>query len=69
MSLDEFRLPLTDLRPGKAAHVPYDVFSIMFPPGVEDDGAKVRAYDFAKANGCVVEHRASDQEVLFVRQS
>jgi hypothetical protein len=67
MTLDEFQLLLTALQPGKAAHVPYDIFEILFPPGAEDDGARSRAYAFAEASGCVIEHRANDREVLFVK--
>jgi hypothetical protein len=67
MTLDEFRLLLTALQPGKAAHVPYDIFETLFPPGAEDDGARGRAYACAEANGCVIEYRANDREILFVK--
>jgi hypothetical protein len=67
MTLDEFKLLLTALEPGKAAHVPYDVFETLFPPGADDDGARGRAYAFAEVNGCVIEHRPNDREVLFAK--
>jgi hypothetical protein len=67
MTLDEFKLLLTALQPGKAVHVPYDIFETLFPPGAEDDGARGRAFGFAETNGCVIEHRANDREVLFVK--
>jgi hypothetical protein len=68
MSLDEFKSMLAGLAPGKAAHVNYEMFDILFPPGVEDDGAKGRAYDLAKEHGCIIEHRARNREVVFVKQ-
>lgn len=67
MTIDEFKTTLADLQPGKAAHVPYEIFEQLFPPGIEDDGAKDRAYKLARASGCVIDHRANSREVLFVR--
>jgi hypothetical protein len=60
---------LATLQPGKAVHVPYQAFAELFPPGVEDDGAKGRAYDLAKRHGCVIENRKSTEEVLFVKSA
>jgi hypothetical protein len=65
MTLDEFKVTLAGLPPGKAAHVPYDVYETLFAPGKPDDGAR---NEFAKANGCVIENRprtaASDGLIL-----
>jgi hypothetical protein len=65
MTLDEFKVTLAGLPPGKAAHVPYDVYETLFAPGEPDDGAR---NEFAKANGCVIENRprtaASDGLIL-----
>ncbi len=69
MSPDEFKSTLAGLAPGNAAHVNYEMFEILFPPGVEDDGAKGRAYKLAEKHGCIIEHRARDREVLFVKQA
>lgn len=67
MTLDEFGAALTSLPPGKAAHVPYDIYEILFPPGEPDDGARGRAYDFAKHHSCIIENRPRSREVLFVK--
>jgi hypothetical protein len=56
MTLEEFKGTLAGLQPGKAAHVNYEMFEVLFPPGIEDDGAKERANSFAKEHGCVIEH-------------
>jgi hypothetical protein len=69
MTLEEFKSTLAGLAPGKAAHVNYEMFEVLFPPGVEDDAAKERARKFAKEHGCAIAHRAHDREVLFVRQA
>lgn len=66
-SLGDFRTKLTGLAPGKAAQVPYEIFEELFSPGVEDDGAKERAYKFARECGCVIDHRPGTREVLFVK--
>jgi hypothetical protein len=68
MTLEDFKGTLTALQRGNAAHVNYEMFEILFPPGIEDDGAKDRAYKFAKGCGCVIEHCANDRDVLFVKQ-
>jgi hypothetical protein len=69
MTLDEFKATLLTLPPGKAAHVPYEIYEMLFPPGEPDEGARGRAYDFARANGCVIENRQKDREVLFVKSA
>jgi hypothetical protein len=69
MTLEEFKTTLAALEVGKAAHVPYEIFADLFPPGGEDDDAKDRAYKLAKECGCIIEHRARSREVLFVRPS
>lgn len=58
---------LSNLASGKAAHLNYEIFEILFPPGVEDDDAKDRAYRFATECGCAIEHRSKSREVLFVK--
>jgi hypothetical protein len=68
MTLDEFAATLMSLPPGNAAHVPYDIYEVLFPPGEPDDGARGRAYDFAKDHGCIIENRPSGREVLFVKK-
>jgi hypothetical protein len=67
MTLDELRSLLGGLSPGKAAHISYDVYELLFPPGEPDQGARARAYEFAKSNGCVIDHRSAKREVLFVK--
>jgi hypothetical protein len=67
MTLEEFKATLTALPPGKAAHVPYEIYEAFFPPGEPDQGAREAAYNFAKACGCIIDNRAKDREVLFVK--
>jgi hypothetical protein len=69
MTLDELKATLSNLPVGKAAHVPYDVYEMLFPPGEPDESARARAYAFAKASGCVIENRANAREVLFVKSA
>lgn len=42
-----------------------DIFADLFPPGIEDDGAKQRALQFSNGNGFTVRHE--DGEVCFSR--
>jgi hypothetical protein len=48
MTVSEFRIVLRELPADQAAHVPYEVFAELFPPGEPDDDARERAYRFAK---------------------
>jgi len=67
VTLYQFRITLTELAPGQAAHVPYDIYEKLFPPGEPDQDARARAYEFAKANGCKIDNRTAQREVLFVK--
>jgi hypothetical protein len=67
MTLDEFKAQLKDLKPGQAAYIPYELYEKLFPPGEPDQDARVRAYEFAKATGCVIDNRPAQREVLFVK--
>lgn len=69
MKIDDFKKLLADLQPGQAATLNYEMFEVIFPPGVEDDDAKVAAYNFAKAHGCVIRHHESAREVNFVKEA
>jgi hypothetical protein len=69
MTLDEFGATLRLLTPGQAAHASYDLYAELFPPGEPDQDARARAFEFAKANGCVIDNRPRQREVLFVKQS
>jgi hypothetical protein len=68
MNKNDFKQTLVELVPGQCAAVPYEIFEDLFPPGVEDDGAKQLAYTFAKAHGCVIDHQQHKREVLFVKE-
>ena len=67
MTLDQFIITLRQLKPGQAAHAPYEIYAELFPPGEPDQDARARAYEFAKANGCVIDNRPAQREVLFVK--
>jgi hypothetical protein len=67
MPLEDFRAILAALPPGRAAHVPYELYGTLFPPGEPDEDARARALEFAKANGCVIDNRPKDEQVLFVK--
>ena len=47
MTLNEFENVLKQLTPGQGAHVPYDTYRELFPPGEPDAAARARAYEFA----------------------
>lgn len=53
---------------GESCTLPYNVFELFFPPGEPDDGARGRAFDFARQHGCVIDNRTSAQEVIFKKQ-
>jgi hypothetical protein len=68
MDKNDFKKTLVELVPGQCAAVPYEIFEGLFPPGVEDDGAKQSAYTFAMAHGCVIDNQPHKREVLFVKE-
>ena len=61
VTLYEFRTTLKDLAPGQAAHVPYEIYQGLSPPGEPDEGARARAFEFAKANGCEIANRTAQR--------
>jgi hypothetical protein len=69
MDLSEFEVALRDVRPGQYANVPYEIFELLFPPGVKDDDAKGAAYAYARARGFRIENRPDRHEVWFVRDA
>jgi len=66
-TLDDFGSLLDGLTVGQHAALPYSVFDMLFPPGEPDDGARARAYMFAKSHGCKIENDQRAKEVLFIR--
>lgn len=43
MTLDEFEGVLKQLTPGQGAHLAYDAYQELFPPGEPDEAARARA--------------------------
>jgi hypothetical protein len=68
-TLDELTKVLAGAEPGQATHISYDVYALLFPPGELDEGARERAHEFAKKNGCVIDRRHLQREVLFVKKN
>ncbi len=42
MTLDEFENMLKQLTPGQGAHLTYDTYQELFPPGEPDETARAR---------------------------
>jgi hypothetical protein len=68
MELNNLTKTIQNLKQGQAATINYEMFELVFPPGIEHDGSQVAAYRLAKANGCVIDHQAARREVAFVKQ-
>lgn len=68
VTLEEFGKTLADLKPGQSADVPYHVYEELFPPGEPDQGARKRAYDFAKAAGVAIDNQVAAGVVRFHRK-
>jgi hypothetical protein len=66
-TLENLEAQIADLPPGGAVGLPYDTYVDLFPPGEPDQGARERAYNFAKANGCTIDHNLKEQIVFFVK--
>lgn len=69
MDRQEFETALRSVEPGQFADVPYEVFELLFPPGVQDDNAKAAAYTFARDRGFHIENRPDKGAVWFVKDN
>jgi hypothetical protein len=67
MTLDELRVVLKGLASGQVAHIPRDSYIELFPLEESDYGARRKAYQFAKANGCTLDNQSAKGEVLFIK--
>jgi hypothetical protein len=67
MTLDEFEDVLKQLTPGQGAHVPYDTYRELFPPGEPDATARARAYEFARSHSCQIESHPNERVVVFYK--
>ena len=68
LTRDELEGTLSEVKFGQGARIPYDVFELIFPPGVHDDGAKNAPYDFARRLGLKIDNRPDDDAVWFYRE-
>jgi hypothetical protein len=66
-TLEDFGALLGGLAVGQSATLPHSVYSTLFPPGEPDDGARARAYTFAKSHGCRIENQPGAGKVVFIR--
>lgn len=67
VTLEEFRAELAALKPGGAIGLPYDGYELLFPPGEPDEGARKRAYKFAKDNSCTISNHQAERIVFFIK--
>ena len=67
MTLDDLAAELRDMPKGKYAHIPYEIYEELFPPGEPDQRARAACYDFAEANGCTVENHPQARVVMIVK--
>jgi hypothetical protein len=66
-TLPDLQAELKALAPGAACCIHHDTFAELFPPGEPDDSARRAALAFAKANGCIIDNRPSEQTLCFVK--
>ncbi len=69
MTLDEFGSILDDLKPGFGAHMRHSSYELLFPPGEPDQGARKRAYDFARDRGCKIDNSPKEQLIWFYKDA
>ena len=67
LTRDVLKSYLLEMPRGHIFDLTYKLFADVFPPGEPDQDARLRALTFAKANGCVIENRAGNREVLFLK--
>jgi hypothetical protein len=66
-TLDELKAALKRMKREDVGHMHYDSYADLFPPGKTDKGARAKAIAFANANGCRIEFRPMDPQVMFIK--
>ena len=66
-TLDDLKAELAATEPGEETCVAYGQYALLFPPGEPDQGTRLAAAAFAKANGCTISNRPDDNLVCFVK--
>lgn len=69
VTLDDLTTQLRDMPKGKYAHIPYEIYEQLWPPGEPDQRARAACFDFAKANGCRVENKPEERAVWIVKDT
>lgn len=67
MSLDELKKALLQMEPGQCVPMTHALYAELFPPGEPDEGARGRAFEFARANGCRIDNRPHEEAIAFVK--
>jgi len=67
MTIDDLKAQLQALSQGKMACIHHDAYASLFPPGEPDEGARKACYGFAKALGCQVANRPTEQTICFIK--
>lgn len=68
-ALGEFVVALRGVEQGQHLDVPYELFEVLFPPGLRDDPAREAASAFAQRRGFVLENRPDKHAVRFVKDA
>lgn len=68
-ALGEFVVALRDVERGEHLDVLYELFEVLFPPGLSDDFAKEAARIFAEQRGFSLEDRPDKHAVRFVKDA
>ncbi len=66
-TIGDLRAEIAACPQGGAVGVPYDTYADLFPPGEPDEGARQRAWQFARDNGCAINNRSAEEVVFFVK--
>jgi hypothetical protein len=66
-TLDDLEAELAAQEPGEETCVSLGQYALFFPPGEPDQGARLTAAAFAKANGCTISSWPDDNLVCFVK--
>lgn len=69
MTLDDLAKALGEMPKGKFAHVPYEIYEELFPPGEPDQNARAACANFARANECRIENKPQERAVWFVKDA
>jgi hypothetical protein len=67
MTIEELRVALVEMKAGQRSGISREEYAELFPPGAQDEQARLSCNEFASAAGCRVEDISERHSIWFVK--